>query len=513
MKNTFKRSLCSIISLIMILSMIPLASVAVSAESAYEVYVSANGSDSAAGTQEAPLATVAAAFTKCKNKVTATVYIVGEVTWDGSGDLPSGVTELTITGSGNDARLVLGGHVIKYYGAISKLTFSNMTIYLGTIQRFISYSPGKGATANVVYENVKFAAGTGGTVRLYAVHHGGTSLADREMVVNIKNTEYINELGIAGTGSNTGNVTFNVIGGRVSYLHTANTGGSGTYTGNVTVNLESGKIDYLNVGGNGANTSVVGNTYININGGTPARVLAGKTVDGDVIYTVNNFDSNTYFTGANVTSGHNRVLLLNNGKTLSATNIDYNISSAEGVYSNAVLNENGEFANKITVKSNDPSCDKAIIYDVNNDVVDYTTEKNADGSFTLDVTQTGTYTVECEKSSEVQIRGYQKGKDGTSVRFVAGIDTLDCNGVGFEISANGKKWGDKDTDITGTVYKSILADDEIVTADSLASEYLFCAKINGIPVGTDEVEFTVKAFKLVNGERVYSSIKTVTVEF
>ena len=92
------------------------------------MYVSADGDDTAAGTQDAPVATIGKAFEKCKGKTEAVVYLIGKLTCADIGTLPSGVTSLTIAGYGTDSALVLTGPILKYNTTIKRLIFKNLKI-------------------------------------------------------------------------------------------------------------------------------------------------------------------------------------------------------------------------------------------------------------------------------------------------------------------------------------------------------------------------------------------------
>lgn len=387
----------------------------------------------------------------------------------------------------------------------NKVVFNNNCTFSSAVNstdRYMGYvfmgSQGGGSASahNVTLKSGKF--------ELVALNESGNITSSAN--ITIQGSAYVNQFtpGNRNGGKNIGTANVNVwdsaLLGKLYLTYNADRDGS----------------IYVNYGSN-----AVGQTLVYLTSQWNAN-----TINGDIVLQVDNINNNSnnkkILAGAGTVNG-DTVLILNNGLTTAKfaeiNGIDSVISAPSGVYAFAQKNADGSFAHQLKVQvKTSAGYDKVVVRDSEGEVVSYSTEKTVSGandvySLALDETLDSSYTISCEKSSETYVRGYQKGNDGQSVRFVAGIDTLSCNGVGFEISANDKAWGLNPTDITGTVYTSILADGEQVTADSLASEYLFCAEIGGIPVGTGSVEFTVKAFKLVNGERVYSSVEIVTVEF
>lgn len=282
----------------------------------------------------------------------------------------------------------------------------------------------------------------------------------------------------------------------------------------------------LNVGGSGdAAASVVGNVYINVNGGKIKQVVqntAKSKIDGDVIFTVNDFtaadDALYMFQGATVSAGHKRVLLLNNGKKLAAENegkdgiqnVDVIVRASQKIYSTAVLNSDGTFANKLDASWSDLEFDRVVLKDASGRIVASSTA--ADKKATFAVSADGAYTLVGEKTSSTYLRGWQFGTNGNSIRFVATLDDLTCSGAGMEITAVAgevtKNFGLDESGVTTTVYSSFSGDGLSYEATELATSYIYVAAINGLPSG--EIAFTVKPFKVVNGERVYGETATVT---
>ena len=415
------------------------------------------------------------------------------------------------------------GKTIVIYGGTAKhtLTIGATVLFqknIGTIELNNLNLTGAGTIA---FNGNKFIARSVTSThsgKISLTHHSATTTNADVTAEFIDSRFESGNIFLSIAGQVNGNVNIVVSGtSYIANLYCGNDYGTATSIGNVAIDVkDAANISNLSLANNSAR---IGNVFVNIDTTQKVNNLyltrwgSGIGINGDVIVKVDKTSAMTINSGDCGVNG-DKVLLLNNGSSITngIDKMSTVIDSPTDAYASAVLDDDSSFAGKITVKNNSSDYDKAIVYDSEERVADYST-KNTDAGFELDIAETGTFTTDFEKSSDAQVRGGQKSNDGTAVRFIGGIDTLNCNGVGFEITANDKTWGLNPTDITGTVYTSILADGEQVTADSLASEYLFCAEIGGIPVGTESVEFTVKAFKLVNGKRVYSSEETVTVKF
>ena len=98
------------------------------------------------------------------------------------------------------------------------------------------------------------------------------------------------------------------------------------------------------------------------------------------------------------------------------------------------------------------------------------------------------------------------------VRFVAGLDTIYAEAVGYEITAEyteGGKSYTKSHDISSNlVFEKIDAAGADVTAESQGSQYLAAMEICGIPVDIS-VTITAKPYVLRNGAKVYGEAYTV----
>ena len=117
------------------------------------------------------------------------------------------------------------------------------------------------------------------------------------------------------------------------------------------------------------------------------------------------------------------------------------------------------------------------------------------------------------------LAGYQDNRaksegETYSARFVATIPMLDgLSKVGFEITPKiGDNSGTTQTVEGTTVYSSIQALDESVTATSLGGRYIYALEIKNIPVAITEVEYTITPYVIdSNGNRVNGLTKTITV--
>lgn len=119
----------------------------------------------------------------------------------------------------------------------------------------------------------------------------------------------------------------------------------------------------------------------------------------------------------------------------------------------------------------------------------------------------------------VQLGQAESGRQ--DIRLIGGLYNLEGENVGFDVlikykDAEGNIKEDKHR-VTGTyVYNSLNAtvDGEIknCTASSLGAYYLFALVIEDIPTGEGvQLDFTVAAFRTVDGQRVYSEISEFSV--
>lgn len=113
---------------------------------------------------------------------------------------------------------------------------------------------------------------------------------------------------------------------------------------------------------------------------------------------------------------------------------------------------------------------------------------------------------------EVRFAGTQESgiaNDRYSLRFIATLDHLNYTAAGFELGAVSES-GSYDLSKSCTVvYNSILATDaggkqQTVTADSLYGEYCMALSVTDIPVSEGVITWTVRAWVMRNGEKLYT---------
>lgn len=105
----------------------------------------------------------------------------------------------------------------------------------------------------------------------------------------------------------------------------------------------------------------------------------------------------------------------------------------------------------------------------------------------------------------VEFIGLQEsGSSSGTLRFIAGVDTLYYGGVGFELSRwnNNAGWTATKTLYSTSVYTSLVADSETVTAESLGTEYFVMAVVQGIDTNGS---IRVRPFHAVGGVKFYGA--------
>lgn len=128
----------------------------------------------------------------------------------------------------------------------------------------------------------------------------------------------------------------------------------------------------------------------------------------------------------------------------------------------------------------------------------------------LDITQ----------SCLVTYRGAQlrTNADGTyDIRFLATIDTLDANSVGFVFSKSEQNPTKEivppaQVKSTRTVYNSVTAAGSTVTAKSLGGTYIIACTITKIPAGDSSTPLYTRAFVTRGTETCYTAVRAVTVD-
>ena len=132
---------------------------------------------------------------------------------------------------------------------------------------------------------------------------------------------------------------------------------------------------------------------------------------------------------------------------------------------------------------------------------------------------TTTQDVNITVSCLVTYRGAQMrtNADGTyDIRFLATIDTLDADAVGFVFSKseqNPTKENVPSSQVksTTTVYNSVTAAGSTVTAASLGGTYIIACTVTGIPASQADIPLYVRAFVTKGTETTYTAVRTVTI--
>lgn len=123
------------------------------------------------------------------------------------------------------------------------------------------------------------------------------------------------------------------------------------------------------------------------------------------------------------------------------------------------------------------------------------------------VTTGSTIISELPNFKGAQFRTNTEDDSKVDIRFIAVIDTLDHDGVGFEISrpdgTGTKTYFADESGVITTVYSEITGGGKNYTAEALDGKYIVMVIIEGVPADTD-VDFTVKPFTVVDGQRVYN---------
>ena len=111
--------------------------------------------------------------------------------------------------------------------------------------------------------------------------------------------------------------------------------------------------------------------------------------------------------------------------------------------------------------------------------------------------------------------GLQVSDDSKSIRILAGLDMLYYGQVGFEIELYSADvlQGSVNSAAT-TVFSSIVADGETVTAASEGHRYLTAIRITDIyPGNFTNPYFIVKTYTSINGDKVYGAAKKITITY
>ena len=104
-------------------------------------------------------------------------------------------------------------------------------------------------------------------------------------------------------------------------------------------------------------------------------------------------------------------------------------------------------------------------------------------------------------------------QDGSiDIRFLAAIDRLDYDEVGFELRVCADGVDRMIRHACTTVYDSVIGLGKTVTAAELGGKYLFALGIRGLPVWSGSTELTVTPYYISEGETVRCAAVRVTYE-
>lgn len=113
----------------------------------------------------------------------------------------------------------------------------------------------------------------------------------------------------------------------------------------------------------------------------------------------------------------------------------------------------------------------------------------------------------------------EAAENAQSVRFIATIHSLEASAAGFEINAKyleetvlkEKNWDA----LTSYVYSTINATEngtvKTVSAGELGGTYLFVISVDDVPTNIGQIDFYVRSYVVVNGEKVYSEVASFTL--
>ncbi len=117
----------------------------------------------------------------------------------------------------------------------------------------------------------------------------------------------------------------------------------------------------------------------------------------------------------------------------------------------------------------------------------------------------------------VTYRGAQlrTNADTYDIRFLATIDTLDADAVGFVFSKSEPNPTKENVPLqvksTTTVYESVTAAELTVTARELGGTYIIACTVTGIPASQADTPLYVRAFVTKGTETTYTTVRTITV--
>lgn len=127
--------------------------------------------------------------------------------------------------------------------------------------------------------------------------------------------------------------------------------------------------------------------------------------------------------------------------------------------------------------------------------------------------------VDTEDAALVAVQKTDPADNAVALRFIGSVNSLKGEKVGFELTAVYTADGAERTlswDRSATmVYTSILAEENgsvrSVTAAELGGVYLYALVLENVPVNAGDIVFTVRPYRVIDGEKDYGVEKTVTL--
>ena len=106
--------------------------------------------------------------------------------------------------------------------------------------------------------------------------------------------------------------------------------------------------------------------------------------------------------------------------------------------------------------------------------------------------------------------------DAWSLRLISTIDTLNCDAVGFEITATAaelaeaKAWDRNTTTVYTSICETVNGETVVRDAAYCGGNYIYTAVISGISIADySAITFTVKPYVVIDGAKVYGATQTL----
>ena len=272
-KLTLNRVLSVLLAFVLVLSFVP--PVQLFAEEVTTVYLDpVNGADTAAGTETAPVKTLAKAY----EKLTAggTVVFLDTLTWSASGFMPACKGPVTLTSKTGAEGMNISANLRMQ----ADTTFTNMTLTFNNSAMMMVSGEGHDLT---IEADVNMVRTTTAQLNITpACRYGSAVTANPTLTVKAGSWNYI--YGTHGYGVN-GDVNVIVEGGSYQYVSPCY---NATVTGNVNITVKGGKADNLYLEPTHADGKITGNLNVTLEGAAEITTVAASkgTVQGSANVTV-----------------------------------------------------------------------------------------------------------------------------------------------------------------------------------------------------------------------------------